>query len=92
LQYSYYWRRHTAANVWSHATPLAVSHQPPTTEARSSFRPVHVRFVVDKAAMGQVFLRGLRFSRQYHSIHALYLRIHLSPTLNNILATDSINK
>jgi hypothetical protein len=92
LQYSYYWRLHTAANVWSHTIPLAASHQPPTTEARSNFRPVHIRFVVDKAALGQdPPPRGLQFSYQYHSIHALYFHIHLSPTLNILPMTASIN-
>jgi hypothetical protein len=36
---------------------------------------VHVQFVVHKVALGQVSLRVLRFSRQYHSTKALYLRI-----------------
>jgi hypothetical protein len=31
-----------------------------------------VGFVVDKVALGQVFLRLLLFSRQYHSTMALY--------------------
>jgi hypothetical protein len=38
----------------------AVSRRPPTAEAR--VRSVHVGFVVDKVALGQVFLRVLRFS------------------------------
>jgi hypothetical protein len=36
---------------------------------RPGFDPgsVHVGFVVDKVALGQVFPRVLRFSRQFHS-------------------------
>jgi hypothetical protein len=38
----------------------AVSRRPPTAEAR--VRSVHVGFVVDKVAVGQVFPRVFRFS------------------------------
>ena len=42
----------------------AVSHRPLTAEATGSILcQVHVGFVVDKMAPGQVFLRVLRFSR-----------------------------
>jgi hypothetical protein len=42
----------------------AVSRRPFTAEARVRSDPgsVHVGFVVDKVALGQVFLRVLRFS------------------------------
>jgi hypothetical protein len=41
----------------------AVSRRPPTAEARiRSLESVHVGFVVDKVALGQVFLRVPRFS------------------------------
>jgi hypothetical protein len=45
----------------------AVSHRPLTTEAwvRAQVNPVG--FLVDKVALGQVFLRVIQFSRQYHS-------------------------
>jgi hypothetical protein len=40
----------------------AVSRRPLTTEARGSIPgQVHVRFVVDKVALGQVFLRVVGF-------------------------------
>jgi hypothetical protein len=40
----------------------AVSRRPLTAEARVRSRVVHVGFMVDKVALGQVFLRVLRFS------------------------------
>jgi hypothetical protein len=40
----------------------AVSRWPLTTEARVDPGSVHVGFVVDKVALGQVFPRVLRFS------------------------------
>jgi hypothetical protein len=43
------------------AMAQAVSRRPPTAEARVRSR-VNVGFVVDKVALGQVFLRVLRFS------------------------------
>jgi hypothetical protein len=36
-------------------------------------RSIHVGFVVDKVALGQVFLRVLQFSHQYHSTVTLQL-------------------
>jgi hypothetical protein len=39
---------------------------------------LHVGFVVDKVALGQIFLRVIQFSRQYHSTAAPYsLMYHL---------------
>jgi hypothetical protein len=35
-------------------------------------RLVRVGFVMDRVALGQVFLQGLRFPRQYHPINAPY--------------------
>jgi hypothetical protein len=40
----------------------AVSRRPLTAEARFDFGSVHVGFVVDKVALGQVFPRVLRCS------------------------------
>jgi hypothetical protein len=40
----------------------AVSRRPLTAEVPVRFRSVHVGFVVDKVALGQVFPRVLRFS------------------------------
>jgi hypothetical protein len=39
-----------------------VSRRPLTAEARVRAGSIHVGFVVDKVALGQVFLRFLRFS------------------------------
>jgi hypothetical protein len=33
---------------------------------------VHMRFVVDKVALGQVFIGASRFSPQYHSTNTPY--------------------
>jgi hypothetical protein len=46
-----------------------VSRRPLTAEARVSARVSPYGFVVDKVAMGQVFLRGLWFS-PIHIIHS----------------------
>lgn len=92
LQYSYYWRLHTAANVWSHAIPLAVSHQPPTTEAWSNFRPAHIRFVVDKTALGKVYLPRTSIFPPV-SLHPCFVHTH-SRHQNSITSqqlTASIN-
>jgi hypothetical protein len=42
------------------------------------------RFVVDKVALGQVFLQYFSFPCQYHSTNAPYSFIHLPPTLYNV--------
>jgi hypothetical protein len=48
--------------VMGRAMAQAVSRRPLTTEARGSIPgQVHVRFVVDKVALGQVFLRVVGF-------------------------------
>jgi hypothetical protein len=39
-----------------------VSRRPLTAEARVRSRSIHVWFVVDKVALGEVFLRVIRFS------------------------------
>jgi hypothetical protein len=57
---------------------------------RPGFAPglVHVGFIVDKLALGQVSVRVLRFPCQYHSIMALY--IYTSPggwTIGPLVAT-----
>jgi hypothetical protein len=44
------------------AIAQAVSGRPPTAEAGCDPRSVHVGFVVNKVALGQVFPRVLRFS------------------------------
>jgi hypothetical protein len=43
------------------AMAQAVSRRPRTADAKFDPRTVHVGFVVDKAALGQVFPRVLRF-------------------------------
>jgi hypothetical protein len=43
------------------AVTQAVRHRPFTEEARISPSPVHAIFVVDRVALGQVFLRVIRF-------------------------------
>jgi hypothetical protein len=62
----------------------AVSRRPLTTEARGSVpSQVHVRFVVDKVALGQVFLRvvGFPLSISFHwcSINCKNLGLHKKP-------------
>jgi hypothetical protein len=55
--------------VTGRAMAQAVSRWPLTTEARGSIPgQVHVRFVVDKVALGQVFLRvvGCPLSISFH--------------------------
>ena len=49
-----------------------ISHRSLTAAARIDPRPVHVGFVVDKGALGDVILRVLRFSRHYDSTNAPY--------------------
>jgi hypothetical protein len=45
------------------AMAQVVSHQPLTTKAWVKFEALHVCFVVDELALGQVFLQILRFFR-----------------------------
>jgi hypothetical protein len=67
--------------IEGHAMAQAVSCWPLTMEARVRARLIHVGFVVDKVALGQVFLRLLWLSSVniYHSTIALqthYLRMN----------------
>jgi hypothetical protein len=55
------------------AMAQAVSHQPLTSEARS----VHVGFVVDKVALGHIFLLSSSVFPVNHSTMALHT--HISP-------------
>jgi hypothetical protein len=55
----------------------AVSRWPLTAEARFASVPVHVGIMVDKVALGQAFLRDLRFSPV--NIIPPLLHTHLSP-------------
>jgi hypothetical protein len=68
-----------------------VSCQPLTTEARFMPGSLCVGFVVDKVALGQVFLQALQFSH-HHSVMALHAYIsHISPggcTIYPLVATD----
>jgi hypothetical protein len=62
------------------AVPCLRSLDSDLSPRRPGFAPgsVHVGFVVDKVALGQVFLRVLRFSLSvYHSTVALQNRIIL---------------
>jgi hypothetical protein len=52
-------------------------------------RPVHVRFVDYKVALGQVFLQVLQFSHQYHTTNAPFSFIYHSCY---ITATDRNSK
>ena len=47
--------------IRGHAIIQAVTHRPLTAEARRGLRPVLLRFIVDKVALAQVFLRVLWF-------------------------------
>jgi hypothetical protein len=61
-----------------------VSRRPLTAEARLRARVNHVGFVVDKVALGQVFLRVLRFTLSiYHSNVAL--QTHIIWGMRNVL-------
>jgi hypothetical protein len=60
----------TCASLFTKAA--AVSRRPVTAEAEFGPGSVHVRFVVDKVALGQVPLPVLRFPRQYHSTSVPY--------------------
>jgi hypothetical protein len=55
---------HVPTGEGGFAMALAVSRRSLTAESRIR---VWVGFLVDKVALGQVFLRVLRFSRQYNS-------------------------
>jgi hypothetical protein len=48
--------------ILGRGTAQAVIRRPPIAEARVRVGSVRVGFVVDKATVGQVFLRVLRFS------------------------------
>jgi hypothetical protein len=50
------------SNVKALTVSQAVSRWPLTAEARICIQTVHVGFVVDKVALGQVLLRFLRYS------------------------------
>jgi hypothetical protein len=57
------------------AMAQAVSRRPLTAEARVCPGSIDVGFVVDKLALGQIFLQVLRFPCQYHSTVALQTHI-----------------
>jgi hypothetical protein len=60
----------------------AVSHLLVSLQGRVSPKPVHMGFVVDKVAQGQVFLRVTSvFLCQYHPSNAPWWFIHQSLTL-----------
>jgi hypothetical protein len=48
---------------------------------------VHVEFVVDKVALGQVLLWVLQFSRQYHSTEAVHTHILSGRWIGPLVAT-----
>jgi hypothetical protein len=48
----------------------AVSCWPLTAEVRIRARVMHVGFIVDKVALGQVFLQVLRFPLSIYSYHS----------------------
>jgi hypothetical protein len=53
--------------------------------------PVHVRFVVDKVALGPILLRILQFYCQYHSTYVQYSFLdHCRPVVARLL-TASLN-
>jgi hypothetical protein len=58
---------------------------------RHGFAPelIYVGFVVDKVALGQIFLRVLRFSPVNMSFHAAALQIHITWGMNNMSASGS---
>jgi predicted glycosyl hydrolase (DUF1957 family) len=62
-----------------HAVAQAVSHWLPTAAARIHFQSEHVGFVVDKAALGQVFSQYFGFPCQA-SFHQ-FLQHHNHPGL-----------
>jgi hypothetical protein len=48
-------------------------------------RPIHVRFVIDRVALGQVFLRILQFL----SVSIISLVLHIHSQLNSSLLSES---
>jgi len=59
------------------AMSQAVSLRPLTTEARFRCRSVRIKYVVDRVAMGHIFLRVLGFSPVYIIQPMLHTRLHL---------------
>ena len=47
-------------------------------------RPIHVRFVIDRVALGQVFLRTLQFL----SVSIISLILHINSQLNSSLLSE----
>jgi hypothetical protein len=67
-EYQYIWRTSVTVTGNGHAVAQVVSHWLPTTAAWVCIRAEHVGFVVDKAALGQIFSEYFHFSCQsYYS-------------------------
>jgi hypothetical protein len=60
-QWPSYWITPTHL-IMGRAMAQAVSRRPPTAEARVRSGSVHMVFVVEKVALGQVFPRVIRFT------------------------------
>jgi hypothetical protein len=54
---------------------LAVRRRPVTAESLSWSQSVHVRFVVDEVALGQVFNRTRQFSTRHYSTSLIFILI-----------------
>jgi hypothetical protein len=74
----------------SRSRELVISFSPPKSGLNA--RPVHVEYVVEKLALGQVLFWVFQFSAQYHFTHAPHpYSSHPSPTLYE-LSTGSTMK
>jgi hypothetical protein len=62
----------------------AIRNQPLTTEAWALPTPVHVTFVVQKVALGQLLAEYFSFLCQYCFTSVPHLFIHLLLTLYNL--------
>jgi hypothetical protein len=63
-----------------------ISRRPVTPETLFDPRLVHVRFVLDKAALGQAFLAVLRF--HCHSVNAASAFIHAPSTPQKLMLAN----
>jgi len=77
---------HLIILIYTYNTRLAIKTTDGFPPWRPTFspRPVHVGFVVDKVAMGQIFYEYFSFPLSV-SFHQCSILIYLSPMLHNFL-------
>ena len=66
---------------WDHARLKWLEHGPPLWQPRFDPTPVHVEFVLNKAAMGQVFLSVVWFCPVSQSTNAQYSHVIPPPPM-----------